>query len=164
MKAYNKISSKEIMDTANPWQSGLPNTYTTQFLDEEVKKLLELEADMEAKKKVYKEADDQYEGQRTRLLNILMESGKSKYHVEGIGTISMAIKQQVSVPKNPADKKIMLEYFETLGPELYNAYVTVNHMTLNSFLKEQLELDPSFVIPGVGEKKETPELRFRKGK
>ncbi len=88
---------------------------TTQFLDDEVKQLMELERIWEEKKKIYKDADDAYEQQRTRLLNILMESGKSKYHVEGIGTISMAIKKQVSVPKNPSDKKEMLEYFMSLS-------------------------------------------------
>lgn len=145
----------------NNWNT---SEVSTADLDKEVQKLVELEKDYEEKKKIYKEADDAYEQQRTRLLQILMETGKSKYHVDGVGTISMAIKSQVSVPKNPLDKKEMLEYFKTLGPELYNAYVTVNHMTLNSFLNEQLELDPNFKIPGVGDKKEIPELRFRKGK
>src|SRR5690606_2321338 len=93
------------------WGSEPKLTVTTAELDDEVKKLVELEAIYEEKKKIYKEADEAYEMQRTRLLNILMESGKSKYHVEGIGTISMAIKQAVSVPKNPVDKKTMLEYF-----------------------------------------------------
>ncbi len=152
------------MDTENPWQQALPNTYTTEFMDEEVKKLVELEAVYNEKKKIYKEADEAYESQRMRLLNILTEAGKSKYHVDGIGTISMAIKYSVSVPKDPIGKKEMLAYFESLGPELYNAYVSVNHMTLNSHLNEQLELDPNFKLPGVGEKKQTPELRFRKGK
>jgi hypothetical protein len=36
-------------------------------------------------------------------------------------------------------------------------------MTLNSYIKEQSELDPNFKLPGVGDIKETPELRFRKG-
>lgn len=139
-------------------------TVSTETLDAEVKKLVELEAIYEEKKRIYKEADDNYEMQRNRLLQILSSTGKSKYHVDGVGTISLAIKTAVSVPKNPVEKAEMLKHFESLGPELYHAYVTVNHMTLNSYLNEQLQLDPSFVIPGVGEKKETPELRFRKGK
>lgn len=132
-------------------------------LNSEVSYLVELEKDYNEKKRIYKESDDAYEAQRLKLLNLLMEAGISKYHAEGYGTISMAIKRQASVPKNPLDKKLMLEYFESLGPELYNAYVTVNSMTLNAYIKEQSELDPEFKLPGVAEIKETPELRFRKG-
>jgi hypothetical protein len=132
-------------------------------LNAHVAKLVELEKDYNEKKKIYKESDDAYEAQRMILLNTLMDAGISKYHAEGYGTISMAIKRQATVPKNPLDKKLMLEYFESLGPELYNAYVSVNSMTLNSYIKEQSELDPNFKLPGVGDIKETPELRFRKG-
>jgi len=132
-------------------------------LNSEVSYLVELEKDYNEKKRIYKEADDAYEAQRLKLLNLLMEAGISKYHAEGYGTISMALKRQASIPKNPQDKKLMLEYFESLGPELYNAYVTVNSMTLNAYIKEQSELDPEFKLPGVAEIKETPELRFRKG-
>lgn len=132
-------------------------------LNKEVEQLVELEKDYNEKKRIYREADDAYEAQRLRLLNMLMEAGVTKYHAEGFGTISMALKRQASVPKNPLDKKSMLEYFESLGPELYNSYVTVNSMTLNAYIKEQSELDPEFKMPGIGEIKETPELRFRKG-
>ena len=135
---------------------------STADLDEEVRKLKELEDVYEEKKKIYKEADNAYEEQRVRLLNLLTSTGKSKYHVDGLGTISLAIKTSVTVPKDPIGKKAMLEYFESLGPELYRSYVTVNSQTLNSYVNQQCELDPSFVLPGVGEKKETPELRFRK--
>lgn len=152
------------MDTENPWQQGLPNTYTTEFLDEEVKKLVELEVIYNEKKKIYKEADDAYENQRTRLLNILTESGKSKYHVDGVGTISMAIKSSVQVPKTPEDKEKMLEYFASLGKDLWLAYVTVNSQTLNSYINQQREEDMNFKIPGLADPKETAELRFRKGK
>ena len=129
----------------------------------EVEKLVELEKIYEEKKKIYREADDAYEAQRQKLLNILMETGQTKFYADGLGTISLAIKRQASVPKNPLDKKAMLDYFQSLGPELYNAYVTVNSMTLNAYIKEQSEIDPNFQLPGVGDIKETPELRFRKG-
>lgn len=136
---------------------------TVNTLNQEVALLVELEKVYNEKKRIYKEADEAYESQRMKILNLLIEAGIPKYHADGYGTISMALKRQASVPKNPADKKMMLEYFESLGPELYNAYVTVNSMTLNAYIKEQSELDPNFQIPGVAEIKETPELRFRKG-
>lgn len=132
-------------------------------LNAEVERLVELEKDYNEKKRIYKESDDAYETQRAKILNLLIDAGIPKYHAEGYGTIFMALKRQASVPKNPLDKKLMLEYFESLGPELYNSYVTVNSMTLNAYIKEQSELDPDFKMPGISDIKETPDLRFRKG-
>lgn len=141
---------------------GLPETVSTEELDEAVQKLIKLEDDYEAKKKVSNEASDLVDNQRTFLLALLQKAHKTKYHVDGLGTVSMALKKQVQVPKNPADKKLMLEYFESLGPELYNSYVTVNSMTLNSYFKQQVEIDPDFTMPGITGVTEKPELRFRK--
>lgn len=142
-----------------------PSSITTEKLDDEVRKLIELDTDYEAKKKISSEAHEKYETQRTYVLALLKETGKTKYHVDGIGTVSMAIKTQVSSPKDPLSKRQMIDYF--LGLEeghVYAAYLSVNHNTLNSYINQQLEIDPDFVMPGAGEKKETPELRFRKDK
>jgi hypothetical protein len=137
---------------------------TTEDLDNEVKKLMELEEDYEGKKKIYKEADSKYEEQRAKLLSILQASGKSKYYVDGIGTVSQAIKTSVKVPRSTEDKKAMLEYFRSLGEEVYYGYATVNSQTLNAYINQQRESDPSFKMPGAGEPTETAELRFRRTK
>lgn len=142
----------------------LPETVTTEELDFAVQGLKDLDEDYEAKKKISSEAHEKYENHRTFLLELLKKANKVKYHVSGLGTVSMALKTQVKTPKDPESKKQMIEYFKTLGPELFNHYVSVNHMTLNSYVNEQLGTDPNFILPGVGEKIETPELRFRKEK
>ncbi len=132
-------------------------------LNEDVALLVALDKDYEEKKRISRDADEKYEAQRSILLNKLTAAGVSKYHAEGFGTISLAIRRQASVPKDPLNKKLLLQYFESLGSELYNAYVSINSATLNAYIKEQSELDPEFLMPGIGEIKETPELRFRKG-
>lgn len=142
----------------------LPETVTTEELDFAVRGLKDLDEDYEAKKKISSEAHEKYENHRLFLLELLKKANKTKYHVDGLGTVSLAIKTQVKTPKDPDSKKQMIEYFKTLGPELFNHYVSVNHMTLNSYVNEQLATDPEFILPGVGEKTETPELRFRKDK
>lgn len=144
------------------WQQ--PSNITIEQLDEAVCKLSSLERDYEEKKKISNEANAVYETQRTYLLNLLQSAGKTKFHVDGMGTVSVAIKAQVKTPKDPDSKKQMIEYFQSLRPELFYHYVSVNHMTLNSYVNEQLNTDPDFVMPGVGAKTETPELRFRKEK
>ena len=142
-----------------------PTSITTEQLDAAVKKLVELDADMEAKKKVYREADEKYETQRSYVLSLLQETGKTKYHVDGVGTVSMAIKTAVKVPKDPSDKRAMIDYFLKLEEgHVYPAYLSVNHNVLNSYINQQLEAEPEFKMPGVSEKTETPELRFRKEK
>lgn len=152
----------DAMEGWEGWE--LPETVTTEELDAAVQTLKDLEEDYEAKKKISNEADAKYDNQRVYLLELLKKANKTKYHVDGLGTVSMAIKTQVKTPKDPDSKKQMIEYFQTLRPELFYHYVSVNHMTLNSYVNEQLNTDPSFIMPGVGEKIETPELRFRKEK
>lgn len=146
------------------WEQPDADSVTTEQMDEAVKKLKALEDDYDAKKKISSEANELFENQRGLLLSLLQKTGKTKYHVDGLGTVSMAIKTQVKTPKDPDSKKQMIEYFQSLRPELFYHYVSVNHMTLNSYVNEQLSTDPDFILPGVGEKTETPELRFRKEK
>jgi hypothetical protein len=149
---------------ADAWNEGIHQNVSVHQLDNEVRVLVDLEKDYEAKKKISNEANAKYEEQRTLVLNLLQATGRSKYHAPGIGTVSMAIKSQIKVPHNPVDKKAMIEHFRSLDEALFYSYVSVNHHTLNSYYNQQLEMDPDFVIPGVGEKKETPELRIRKEK
>lgn len=151
----------EHEDSLSEWEQ--PNAISTQDMDDAIKKLQELDEDYERKKKISSEAHERYENQRVMVLEMLKKTGKKKYHVDGVGTVSMAIKLQVSAPKDPASKKEMLEYFKSLGDELFNSYVSINHQTLNSYVKQQVEIEPGFVMPGVGSLTETPELRFKKG-
>jgi hypothetical protein len=148
------------MDMMTEWET--PTTVSTEQLDEAVRKLIDYDKDYEAKKKISNEASEKYETQRTFVLNLLQTVGKTKYHVDGVGTVSLAIKTQVTTPKDPVSKRQMIDYFLNLDEDLYPAYLSVNHQTLNSYINQQLEVDPAFVLPGCGEKKETPELRFRK--
>jgi hypothetical protein len=148
------------MNEMEGWE--IPSAITTEDLDAAVGKLTELEKIYDEKKKAYVEADAAYETHRRYLLGLLQATGKSKYHVDGLGTISLAIKTTVTVPKDPVSKKAMIEYFQSLGPELFRSYITVNSQTLNSYVNEQCQIDPDFIMPGAGPKTEKPELRFRR--
>jgi hypothetical protein len=148
-------------DNLNEW--AIPSNISTEQLDEEVRKLIEYEKDYDAKKKISNEADAVYETQRTYILGLLQALGKTKYFVDGLGTVSMAIKTSVTTPKSPQDKRAMIDYFLSLEEgHVYPAYLSVNSNTLNSYINQQLEMDPEFILPGCSEKKEKPELRFRK--
>lgn len=146
------------------WSLPQENTISTTDLDAEVKKMMDLEEDYEGKNKIASEAHAKYQEQRNKLLSILQSTGKTKYYVDGVGTISQTIKTSVTVPKTAEDKKAMLNYFSSLGDEIFYTYATVNSMSLNSYINQQRENDPAFKMPGAGEPKEVAELRFRRTK
>lgn len=137
---------------------------STSELDAAVREMQELDMDYEAKKKISSEAHAKFEEARTKVLSMLQAAGKTKYYVEGIGTVSMAMKYSVKVPQDPNAKMEMLSYFLALGQDVYPGLLTVNHQTLNSYVKQKSEEDPEFRLPGIGERKEEPELRFRRTK
>lgn len=133
-------------------------------LQAEVEELDRLDLEADAKKKAYSEAYAKAEEQRNKVLWMLQESGQTKFNAQGIGTVSQAIKTSVTVPKSFEDKRAMLDWFKEQGDEVFLTYATVNSQSLNSLIKMKCEEDPSFKIPGVGEKKQVAELRFRRGK
>jgi len=133
-------------------------------LQAEVEELDRLDLDADAKKKVYTEAYALAEEQRNKVLWMLQESGQTKFNVPGLGTVSQALKTSVTVPKTFEDKRAMLDWFKEQGDEVFLTYATVNSQSLNSLIKMKCEEDPGFTIPGVGEKKQVAELRFRRGK
>jgi hypothetical protein len=63
------------MNDLSEWET--PTTVTTEQLDAAVMKLIELERDYDAKKKISNEADAAYETQRQYLLGLLQATGKS---------------------------------------------------------------------------------------
>lgn len=134
---------------------------STEELDKEVALLTLAENEMLIAKETYKKYHEEYERQRAKILEIMQAIGKTSYKVDGVGTVSQVIKYQVKTPKEYEEKKDMISYFLNLGDEAYN-FLSVNHMTLNSYVNEMCQNDPTFAIPGVGERQEMAELRLRK--
>ncbi len=136
---------------------------TTEEFDSQVEKMLLLEEVREAKKNTYKEADEAYERQRSHVLALLQRTNKTKYHIDGIGTVSRAVKYSVNMPKDPDEKKLVLDYFKSLGDDVFSNTVSIYYASLNSYFNQQRENDPEFKIPGLAEPQRTEELRFRRG-
>jgi hypothetical protein len=97
----------------------------------------------------------------------LTEAGKSKYVAEGVGTFSIVNKLTITTPKTIEDKRMLFGYIkETHGEDYLDSVLSINHNTLGSFYRAEVEkaADPSlFTIPGLGEPVVRQEPRFRKG-
>ncbi len=137
---------------------------TTATLDEAVQEMCKLEEDYERKKKVSNEAKALHDAARDKVLAMLQQTGKTKYFVEGYGTAFQALTKTAKVPQDPELKKLFLDYFLDLGEDVYTGILGVNHQTLNSYIKQKIEEDPQFTLPGVGALKEEADLRFRRTK
>lgn len=105
-----------------------------------------------------------------KVLSTLEATGKSKYFVDGIGTVSKISKYVVRVPKDLEDKRKMFAWLaENHGPDVRDTMLSINHQTLNSFYNAEEESrrklgNPNFSIPGVELPVEEKSLRFQKVK
>lgn len=115
----------------------------------------------EAASKLYKLSEEK----EKLLLDILVSAGKSKYHVDGLGTISVVSKYSFTTPKSPEEKEALFKYIENkYGYETLIGYQSVNSMTLNSFAKKEMEEDATLQIPGLKDPTHSQEIRWTKAK
>ena len=134
---------------------------TTEEIDLSVAKMASLKSAYEEAKRLSNDAHAHLEVAKAEVLTLLQKAGKSKYHVDGLGTVSVVGKAKVRVPKDPSDKKAMLDYFASKGEEVFNQTVTVNYNSLNSWYNQELEQDPLFRMPGVESPKPEFQISFR---
>lgn len=133
-------------------------------LDDQMKSYLDAREDYDAKKKVSNEADAVCKEEKRKLVELLKRAGKTSWDIEGVGKASITNRTMTTVPKDPEAKKEMLAHFRQLGPDRYLHYVSVNSMTLNSYINQELENDPSFQMPGCELPTVTENITFRRKK
>lgn len=145
------------------WAESNFSEHSVEKLDELAKKYHDARRDYEAKKRESSEAYHVYQKAEYEMIQTLKSAGKSKWEVEGIGKITTVNKKKISMPKNPEDKAKLFKYFkDSVGADVYLQLVTINHNTLNSMYKQELEKDPNFVLPGVEPPVEHESVRFTK--
>lgn len=87
-----------------------------------------------------------------QILALLKDSKKSKYFVDGIGTVYKIDKYVVRTPKELQQLRDLYDYVaKNHGQDAADQMFTVNHQTLNSFYNKEAEAseDPAFKLPGV---------------
>lgn len=122
--------------------------------------------DYDVKKATASEANRIVEDYEKKLLEYLHISGKTKFYVENIGTISTVEKTYIATPKDNDSKELFFQWVESeYGKEGLLKYQTVNSQSLNSLFKLYKEEHPEVTsLPGLGEASTTTELRFLKKK
>jgi hypothetical protein len=160
-----KMSAEETAPSLQDWNTEKAKGVNLGELDALV---IEYKKRREAREAAEEESTRLYklmEETKVSILRILMDAGKSKYPVDGVGTVSIVNKYVVRTPKEITALRALRGYIiSKYGAETADQMFTVNHQTLNSFFNKEKEAveDPSFVLPGCEAPTLEQQLRFTK--
>ena len=151
------------------WTEGDPLNLTVEEFDALVASLKLQKAECERLKEEKTRAEDLRSRLESQIIAALKSSGKSKYFVDGIGTVYQINKLVFRTPKTVEDKRALFDYIEReYGKDALDGYLTLNHQTLNSFANQEMERmvekNPRFTIPGLEAPTGISSLGFRKDK
>lgn len=139
---------------------------STTKLDLAVRDYSEARREYEEAKAVSNDKHATMEDKEAFMMSLLEQAGKSKYHVDGIGTVQVIDKLVVKVPQDMTAKGKFFSWLnKTMGADGFLTYVSVNHQTLNSLYKEQFELaenKAAFAIEGIDQPTVRKELRLKR--
>jgi phage/plasmid-associated DNA primase len=150
------------------WQEATAQEISTADLDKMVAEMQEAWAVYDVKKKESTALLQKYEEIEAKVLSTLKSANKSKYHVDGLGTVYIINKKTVRVPKTISEKEALFKYLQSKGREFMMGMLTVNSQTLNAFVNQELanaakKGDASFSIPGIEQPVTQESIGFRKG-
>lgn len=154
--------------TADDWNKVSPATdISTAYLDNLVKQMQEQYAEYEAAKKHAAGLLETYNETEAKVLETLRLAGKKKYFVEGLGTVSIRTKFQVTTPKSLEAKQAFFKFLAEKGEAVYYGILSVNSQTLNSFYNAELKAAQevgagNFSIPGIDEPTHRDTIAFTK--
>jgi hypothetical protein len=123
---------------------------TLHQLDATIEILLALRAEHDTAKKATSEANARCEEQERVILGILSALGRTSYEAEGLARVTRCMQTTYKVPKEGGAKKELFDYIERkYGDEALLGMVGINHQTLNSWAKRELEDATVSKIPGL---------------
>lgn len=139
---------------------------TIQELDAMVKKMFALRDEADELESKAKELKSECEMVKHKVMEILEATNRTNHETPGAGKVYTQTKYQVTFPKEPEKAAQFRQYILDNG---LDSMLTVNHQTLNSFYKQELErlgeaADPSSVLPGVGAPEQHVVLAMKRGK
>jgi hypothetical protein len=151
------------------WETAAADTgISTTTIDLAVRDYVEARREYEEAKTLSNDKHAVMEEKEFHMQSLLEQAGKSKYHVDGIGTVQTISKLTVQTPKTPEDKAKLFTWLKNkLGADGFLTYVSVNHNSLNSLYKNMFEEatdKATFSIDGIGQPVERKEIRFTKQK
>lgn len=147
-----------------------PSSVSVEEMEAKLREYDGVRADADDLNAKLKEVNQKKAELELQILDMFEKLGKTKYYLDGVGTISTRTAYSVRTPKDMDSKKKLLQYIhDKYGPEAYWDYATVNSAKLNSFFKEELALaeesgDTSFQLPGVEAPTSRVSLSLRRDK
>lgn len=134
-------------------------------MDALVKKMQDDWVRVEAAKAAAAVVRAEYDKTERDVLEALEKSGKTKYLVDGVGTVYISNRFTYKVPKDNESKLKLFDWItETKGEDVLTGMISINHQTLNSFTKVEIENNPALTIPGLGIPAHEKSVGFRKAK
>lgn len=141
------------------------NTITTAEIDHAIELMAKFREEYDEAKSKSNSFYKNYEEQKAKVVVLLTKSGKTKYIHETVGNVSLRVKKTIRVPKDFDSRRTVFEHLESeMGRDAFINKFTLNSASLNSYYKEQHELDSTYELPGVGGYNETVELSLRRKK
>lgn len=151
------------------------NSITVEELDELCRAYKKSRDEYDAAKEVSDAAYAERERLQGKVVEAMELAGKSKYVVEGVGTLYFNDKMSVRVPKDIESKKTLFKFLlDKYGPTVYWDKVSIHSATLNSFYNQELEafneaskagnINGDFNFPGVEAPTAMRSLGLRKEK
>lgn len=136
---------------------------TLEQMDELINQLAaKREAHAKAKEvaaEIYKELTEA----ENKLIGALKASGRKKYELEGVGLAYISFKDTFATPKTNQEKIALFNYIkEKYGPDSLMGMTSINHQTLNSWAKKEIEDNALVKIPGLGLPTTEEILNFRR--
>ncbi len=144
---------------------------TIQEVKSAIKRLDELDADLDVHAKATKILNEEKTALKAHITGMLKEMNEKTFKSE-FGTVTKVTDFSVKMPQGE-DKEKFFNYLKERGA--FESLVSVNYQTLNSYYKEQKELAVAaakangdamaalnFSLPGIGEPKSFETIRFTK--
>lgn len=159
--------------SADQWmeETAKSSSITVEELDRRVQLYSKKRREYEDAKAISSRLHGEQEELESKLIEALELAGKSKYVVEGHGTVYFSDKLTVKTPKTIADKKaLFLHLRNQYGEMFYLDKISINHQTLqklyNDAFKEHVEEkgNSDFHFPGLEAPTNVRTLNFRKEK
>ena len=138
------------------------DTITLQEMDALVKEYADIRMRYEEAKAISNNFYAELGAMEAKIIQALSVNGKTKYDVDGLGSISVVQSESYKVPKDVDAKKKLFNYIkEKHGAEVLMTMTSIHSATLNSWANQEAEAGV-MQIPGLDQPTVTESIRFRR--
>ena len=146
------------------WTQETASEVSIEELDRLTQEYVEARADYDEKKTISNAASNEMKEKMRKLCNALERAGKKSWDTE-LGKVTSVAKFQFTTPKSVDDKQRFAKYLQDrYGKDMFWSLFSVNSMSLNSFLKEELKNNPEEQFPGIDDPTAIESIQFRRKK